>query len=144
MGYGVPAAIAAKLLEPARTVVCFAGDGCFMMNGQELATAAHHDLKILFIVINNEMYGTIRMHQEREFPGRVSGTSLKNPDFTVLARAYGFHAASVSTTAEFPAALEAALAAPGSALLELKLDPDAISPRTTITALRAALPADRR
>ncbi|HEY4161567.1 MAG TPA: thiamine pyrophosphate-binding protein, partial [Dongiaceae bacterium] len=144
MGYGVPAAIAAKLLEPARTVVCFAGDGCFMMNGQELATAAHHDLKILFIVINNGMYGTIRMHQEREFPGRVSGTSLKNPDFTVLARAYGFHAASVSTTAEFPAALEAALAAPGSALLELKLDPDAISPRTTITALRAALPADRR
>jgi acetolactate synthase-1/2/3 large subunit len=142
MGYGVPAAVAAKLVEPERPVVCFAGDGCFMMNGQELATAAQYGLKILFIVINNGMYGTIRMHQEREFPGRVSGTSLVNPDFTTLARAYGFHAASISTTAEFPDALEAALAAPRSAVLELKLDPDALSPRVTVSGLRAA--KDRR
>ncbi|WP_198516812.1 thiamine pyrophosphate-binding protein [Sinorhizobium meliloti] len=137
MGYGVPAAIAAKLIFPGRAVVAFAGDGCFMMNGQELATAARYGLKILFVVVNNGMYGTIRMHQEREYPTRISGTTLLNPDFITLASAYGFHAEAVERTEDFAAALERALAAPTSALLDLKLDPDAISPRTTITALRS-------
>jgi acetolactate synthase-1/2/3 large subunit len=138
MGYGVPAAIAAKLVDPARTVVCFAGDGCFLMNGQELATAARYRLKIVFIVVNNGMYGTIRMHQEREYPEHVYGTTLENPDFTVLARAYGMHAAHVTRTDQFEIAFERALAAETSALLELRLDPEAITPRTTITALRSA------
>jgi acetolactate synthase-1/2/3 large subunit len=138
MGYGVPAAVAAKLTDPARTVVCFAGDGCFMMNGQELATAARYGLKILFVVVNNGIYGTIRMHQEREYPGHVYGTTLENPDFAILARAYGMHAEHVERTDQFQAALERALAAETSALIELKIDPDAITPRTTITALRLA------
>src|ERR687897_1080495 len=89
MGYGLPAAIAAKLVHPDRPVVCFAGDGCFLMTGQELATAAQYELPVIWIVVNNGMYGTIRMHQERDYPGRVSGTDLKNPDFAALARAYG-------------------------------------------------------
>lgn len=138
MGYGVPAAVAAKIVAPERPVVCFAGDGCFMMNGQELATAARYGLKILFIVVNNGMYGTIRMHQERHFPGRTHGTTLQNPDFTMLARAYGMHAELVEKTEDFAPAFERAWAVEGAALLELTLDPDAISPRTTISALRAA------
>jgi acetolactate synthase-1/2/3 large subunit len=109
-----------------------------MMNGQELATAARYGLKILFIIVNNGMYGTIRMHQEREYPRRISGTGLHNPDFTVLAQAYGMHAERVDTTEDFPAAFERAWAAETSALLELTLDPEAITPRTTISALRAA------
>ncbi len=137
MGYGVPAAVAAKLLEPDRPVLCFAGDGCFMMNGQELATAARYQLKIIFIVINNGMYGTIRMHQEREYPGRVSGTMLCNPSFTKLADAYDMHAERVDRTVDFAPAFERAWAAEKAALIELTLDPDAISPRTTISALRA-------
>ncbi len=137
MGYGVPAAVAAKLVEPRRPVVCFAGDGCFMMNGQELATAARYGLKILFVVVNNGIYGTIRMHQEREFPGRVSGTTLHNPDFTTLARAYGMHAERVERTEDFEAAFERAWSAESAALLEVTLEPEAISPRTTISALRA-------
>lgn len=136
MGYGVPAAVAAKLTFPDREVVAFAGDGCFLMNGQELATAAQYDAKILFVVVNNGMYGTIRMHQEREFPRRVYGTALKNPDFAALARAYGLHGERVEDMADFDAALERSLAAPGSALLELVTDPNVISVRTTITALR--------
>ncbi|WP_449375631.1 thiamine pyrophosphate-dependent enzyme [Bosea thiooxidans] len=108
MGYGVPAAIAAKLTCPEREVVSVAGDGCFMMNGQELATAVQYGLKILFIVVNNGMYGTIRMHQERHYPTRVSGTALVNPDFVTLARAYGLHAERVEQTADFEAALERA------------------------------------
>ncbi|WP_102958116.1 thiamine pyrophosphate-binding protein [Mangrovicella endophytica] len=136
MGYGVPAAVAAKLTFPNREVVAFAGDGCFLMNGQELATAAQYDAKILFVVANNGMYGTIRMHQEREFPRRVYGTDLKNPDFAALARAYGLHGERVEDIAEFDAALERSLAAPGAALLELVTDPDVISVRTTIAALR--------
>ncbi len=136
MGYGVPAAVAAKLTHPERSVVAFAGDGCFLMNGQEIATAAQYDAKVLFVVANNGMYGTIRMHQERDFPARVHGTELKNPDFAALAKAYGLHGEKVTDISEFDAALERALAAPGSALLELIIDADAISIRTTITALR--------
>jgi acetolactate synthase I/II/III large subunit len=137
MGYGVPAAVAAKLVHPERTVISFSGDGDFMMTGQELATAAQYDLKITFVVVNNGIYGTIRMHQEREFPGRVSGTDLKNPDFAALARAYGFHGETVEATADFEAAFERAQSAKTAALIEVRIDPDAINPRTTLSAIRA-------
>jgi len=137
MGYGVPSAVAAKLVHPERPVVSFSGDGCFLMNGQELATAMQYDLKIVFMVVNNGMYGTIRMHQEREFPGRVSGTELKNPDFAALARAYGLHGEIVESTADFEPTFERAWNARTSALIELRLDPDAITPRTTLSAIRA-------
>ena len=137
MGYGVPAGVAAKLVHPERTVVTFSGDGDFLMTGQELATAAQYDAKVLFIVVNNGMYGTIRMHQEREFPGRVSGTALKNPDFAALARAYGLHGEIVEATADFEGAFERAQKAATSALIEVRIDPDAISPRTTLSAIRA-------
>ena len=137
MGYGVPAGVAAKLVHPQRTVVSFAGDGDFLMTGQELATAAQYDAKVLFIVVNNGMYGTIRMHQEREFPGRVSGTALKNPDFAALARAYGLHGEIVETTAQFEGAFERAQKAATSALIEVRVDPEAITPRTTLAAIRA-------
>ena len=137
MGYGVPAGVAAKLVHPDRTVIAFAGDGDFLMSGQELATAAQYGAKVIFIVINNGMYGTIRMHQERHYPGRVSGTSLSNPDFAALARAYGLHGEVVDKTADFEAAFERASNAKTAALLELRIDPDAISPRTTLSAIRA-------
>ena len=137
MGYGVPAAVAAKLVHPERTVISFSGDGDFMMTGQELATAAQYALKITFVVVNNGMYGTIRMHQEREFPGRVSGTELKNPDFAALARAYGFHGETVEATADFESAFERAQSAKTAALIEVRIDPDAINPRTTLSAIRA-------
>ncbi len=144
MGYGLPAAIAAKLVCPERPVVCFAGDGCFLMTGQELATAVQYGLEILFLVVNNGMYGTIRMHQEREYPGRVHGTGLENPDFAAYARSFGAHGETVRATAEFPRALERALSAGGPALIELVIDPDAITPRTTLTAIRSAALAKRR
>ncbi len=137
MGYGFPAAIAAKLRHPERIVVAFAGDGCFLMSGHELATAVQYGVNVVVLVINNGMYGTIRMHQERHYPGRVVGTDLVNPDFVALAHAYGAHGALVERTAEFAPAFEAALAAGRPALLELRTDPDAITPRTTLTALRA-------
>jgi acetolactate synthase-1/2/3 large subunit len=137
MGYGVPSGVAAKITHPNRTVVSFSGDGCFLMHGQELATAAQYDVKVLFIVVNNGMYGTIRMHQERNYPGRVSGTQLKNPDFAALARAYGLHGEVVDDTADFASALSRALAAKTSALIELRVDPEAITPRTTLSAIRA-------
>jgi len=137
MGYGVPAAVAAKITQPGRTVVSFSGDGDFLMTGQELATAAQYDAKILFIVVNNGMYGTIRMHQEREYPGRVSGTMLKNPDFAALARAYGLHGDIVEATADFEGAFDRAEKAETSALIEVRIDPDAINPRTTLSAIRA-------
>lgn len=137
MGYGVPAAVAAKVVHPERTVVSFSGDGDFLMTGQELATAAQYDLKITFIVVNNGMYGTIRMHQEREFPARVSGTMLKNPDFAALARAYGLQGEIVEATADFEAAFERAQKASTASLIEVRIDPDAISPRTTLSAIRA-------
>ncbi|ODT66632.1 MAG: thiamine pyrophosphate-binding protein [Pelagibacterium sp. SCN 63-23] len=136
MGYGVPAAIAASLVHSDRQVVCFAGDGCFQMNGQELATAVQYGAKVLFVVVNNGMLGTIRMHQEREFPERVHGTDLVNPDFVALARAYGLTAERVERTEDFAAVLQRALAAEGSALIELVTEKDAISHRTTIAAMR--------
>jgi acetolactate synthase-1/2/3 large subunit len=137
MGYGVPAAVAAKAVHPERTLICFAGDGDFLMSGQELATAMQYDLPIVILVVNNGMYGTIRMHQERHYPGRVVGTDLANPDFAAYARAFGAHGETVTETSEFPAALERALAAGTSALLELQIDSEAINPRTTLSRIRA-------
>ena len=123
MGYGVPAAIAAKIVEPERTVVCFAGDGDFLMSGQELATAVQERADVLFLVVDNGMFGTIRMHQEREYPGRVVGTSLTNPDFAAFAASFGVHGARVERTEELAPALERALAAGGPALLHLARRP---------------------
>jgi acetolactate synthase I/II/III large subunit len=137
MGYGVPAAIAAKAVHPERTVVCFAGDGCFLMSGQELATAVQYHLPVLFIVVNNGMYGTIRMHQEREYPGRAHGTSLVNPDFAAFARSFGAHGEVVEETEQFAPALARCLDAGRPALIELRIDPDAIAPHVTLSALRA-------
>lgn len=128
MGYGVPAAVAAKIVHPERVVVSFSGDGCFLMNGQELATAMHYGLAIIFIVVNNGMYGTIRMHQERHFPGRVYGTSLTNPNFADYARAFGASGEVVERTEDFAEAFERALRAERPALLELRVDPEAIMP----------------
>ena len=136
MGYGVPAAIAAKVADRKRTVVSYNGDGCYMMNGQELATAVHYGLNIIFIVVNNGMYGTIRMHQEREHPGRVHGTAFTNPDFPMLAKAYGAHGELVTETSQFAGALERSLAAGKPALIEIRIDPNAITPGTTLEALR--------
>ena len=138
MGYSVPAAIGAKIAFPDRMVVSMVGDGGFLMTGQELATAFHHGVAPIVLVFNNQMYGTIRMHQEREYPGRVYGTSLANPDFAALARAYGALGETVERTAEFAPAFERALAYGGPALLELRIDPEAITPRTTLSAIREA------
>ncbi|MFL5248535.1 MAG: thiamine pyrophosphate-binding protein [Myxococcales bacterium] len=137
MGYGVPAAIAAKSLHPDRIVIAFAGDGCFLMTGQELATAVRHRLAIVVIVVNNSQYGTIRMHQERHYPGRVHGTALVNPDFAAYARAFGAHGELVQATAEFAPAFDRALAAGGPALIEIRIPEDAITPSTTLAAIRA-------
>jgi acetolactate synthase-1/2/3 large subunit len=136
MGFGLPAALAAKLVHPGRTVVAVAGDGDFLMTGQELATAVQHRLGVVVLVVNNRMYGTIRMHQERAYPGRVIATDLVNPDFAALARAYGAHGEVVETTEAFPHAFQRALDADGPALLELRVDPEAISTATTLSALR--------
>jgi acetolactate synthase-1/2/3 large subunit len=138
MGYGVPAAVAAKIVCPDRAVVSFNGDGCFLMCGQEIATARQYDLPIIFIVVNNGTYGTIRMHQERFYPGRVIGTDLINPDFAALARSYGLHGDTVENTEDFAAAFEKAQAGGGPALIELKIEQDQISPRATLSALRDA------
>ena len=138
MGYGVPAAVAAKIVHPERVVVALAGDGDFLMTGQELATAVQYDLAVVTLVVNNGMYGTIRMHQERHYPGRVSGTDLVNPDFAALARAYGAYGATVERTDEFPAAFEEALASGRPALLELLVDPEALTPRQTLSEIREA------
>lgn len=137
MGYGTPAAVAAKRAFPERPVVAFAGDGCFMMHGQELATAMQYDLPILIIVVNNSMYGTIRMHQEREYPGRVSATALKNPQFSELAKTYGAHGELVERTEEFAPAFERAWQAGRAALIELRLDPEVINPVKTLSQIRA-------
>ncbi|WP_137939408.1 thiamine pyrophosphate-binding protein [Chitinivorax sp. B] len=136
MGYGVPAAVAAKITQPSRTVVAFAGDGCYMMNGQELATAVKYGASVIFIVVNNGMFGTIRMHQEREYPERVMATSLVNPDFVALAKAYGAHGELVTETGQFAVAFERALTAGKPALIEIQVDPEAITPNTTINQLR--------
>jgi acetolactate synthase-1/2/3 large subunit len=138
MGYGVPSGVAAGLVHPDRPVVAFAGDGDFLMTGQELATAAQFGSKVMFVVVNNGMYGTIRMHQEREHPGRVSGTDLRNPDFAALARAYGLHGEIVEKTADFEAAFERAWQAKTASLIEVRVDPEAITTRTTLSAIRAA------
>jgi len=138
MGYGVPAAIAAKAVHPERMVISWNGDGCFLMNGQELATAVQHDLPVVFIVVNNGMYGTIRMHQEREYPGRTIATDLKNPDFAALARAYGALGETVATTDEFVPAFQRAVAAKKPALIEIRLDPEALTPRATLSQIREA------
>src|SRR5208337_508263 len=137
MGYGVPAGIAAKLLHPGRTVVAFAGDGCFLMTGQEFATAVQYRAPVVFIVVNNGMYGTIRMHQERHFPGRVYGTGLVNPDFPAYARAFGGFGAIVEKTEEFAGAFEAAQASGLPSILELRLDAQAITPRQSLSEIRA-------
>jgi acetolactate synthase I/II/III large subunit len=138
MGYGVPAAVAAKLMHPSRTVVAFSGDGCFLMTGQEFATAVQYKAPVIFIVVNNGMYGTIRMHQERYYPGRVSGTDLVNPDFAAYARAFGGFGAVVAKTEDFPGAFEAALSSGLPSILELRIDPEAITPRQTLSEIRAA------
>jgi acetolactate synthase-1/2/3 large subunit len=138
MGYGVPAAIAAKLARPERAVVAFAGDGDFLMSGQELATAAQYGANAIFIVVNNGMYGTIRMHQEKHYPGRVIGTDLANPDFAGFARAFGAWGELVEETAQFGPAMERSLACGKPALIELRIDPQAITPNTTLDAIRAA------
>ena len=141
MGYGVPAAVAASLLYPQRTVINIAGDGDFLMTGQELATATGYGAgtaagALIVIVVDNGTYGTIRMHQEREYPGRVSGSDLFNPDFAALARAYGWSASVVDATAQFEPAFAAALAAKRPTLIHLKLDADVSTSRATLTAIR--------
>lgn len=136
MGYGVPAAVAAKLTCPERVVVSFSGDGCFLMNGQEIATAAQYGAHVIFVVINNGMYGTIRMHQERNYPGRVSGTELHNPDFAALAQAYGLHGEVVTATSEFAPAFERCLGMSRPSLIEVRVDPEALTPRLSLTQIR--------
>jgi acetolactate synthase I/II/III large subunit len=136
MGYGYPAAVAAKLAEPKRTVFALCGDGDFLMTGQEIATAAQYGAAFVAVVVNNGLYGTIRMHQEREYPGRVYGTDLRNPDFAAYARAFGGHGETVERTADFVPAFERASASGKPAIIELKIDPDAITPATTLSAIR--------
>lgn len=143
MGYGVPAAIAAKLRHPERVVVSLNGDGCFLMCGQELATACQYGVNVIFLVVNNGMYGTIRMHQEREYPARISGTELVNPDFAAYARSFGAEGEVVARTADFAPAFERALRAAKPSLIELRIDPEQISPRTTLSEIRAASLARR-
>jgi acetolactate synthase-1/2/3 large subunit len=142
MGYSVPSGIAAQIVDPARTVVVFAGDGEYLMNGQELATAVQYRAGVLIIVFNNSMFGTIRMHQERTYPGRVSGTGLHNPDFAALARAFGAHGEVVERTEEFAPALARALAHTREqslpALIELRYDGNLITPNATLDTLREA------
>ena len=136
MGYGLPAAVGAKRLYPERTVVCVAGDGDFLMNGQEFATAVQYDLPIIVLLMDNGMYGTIRMHQEREYPGRVIATALRNPDFAAYARAFGGFGATIERTEDFAAAFDAARASGKPAILHLKVDPEAITTATTLSAIR--------
>jgi acetolactate synthase I/II/III large subunit len=137
MGYGIPAAIAAKVVHPERPVVCVSGDGDFLMSGHELASAVQEEAPIVVLVVNNGMYGTIRMHQERLFPGRVVGTDLLNPDFAAWARAFGAHGDVVLRSDDFPDAFERALAEPRPSVLELRVDPEAITPRQTLSEIRA-------
>jgi acetolactate synthase I/II/III large subunit len=137
MGFGLPAAIGAARVFPKRTIVCFSGDGDFLMNGQEFATAVQYGLPIIVLLIDNGMYGTIRMHQERMFPGRVIATRLRNPDFAAYARAFGGHGETVEETAQFLPAYERALASGLPAIVHVKVDPEAITPTTTLAAIRA-------
>jgi hypothetical protein len=134
MGYGVPAAIAAKIAAPERCVVCFAGDGDFQMTGQELGTAIQYGAGVLFLVFNNGMFGTIRMHQEREYPQHESGSALHNPNFVALAQAYGYAATRITHTEQFEPALVQALAADRGTLIEVVLSPEVITTRGTLSA----------
>jgi acetolactate synthase I/II/III large subunit len=143
MGYGVPAAVAMKRLYPDRPVVCVAGDGDFLMNGQEFATAVQYGLPIIVLIADNGIYGTIRMHQEREYPGRISATDLRNPDFSAYARAFGGFGASVERTEDFPAAFKEAQASGQPAIIRLKIDPEAITPMTTLSKIRAKSLAEK-
>ena len=144
MGYGVPAAVAMKRLHPERQVICIAGDGDFLMNGQEFATAVQYDLPFTTIVFDNGMYGTIRMHQELEYPGRISATDLRNPDFAAYARAFGGFGVSVERTEDFPAAFRAAEASGKPAIVRLAIDPEAITPGTTLAKIRARAVAEKK
>jgi len=137
MGYGIPAAVAAKLVYPARSVLSISGDGCFLMNAQEIATAVQYGAAIVYLVINNSAYGTIRMHQEREYPTRVSGTDLRNPDFAAMARSYGLAGERITSTATFAPALERVLTSPTGGLIEVVTDIESLSVRTTLSKLRA-------
>ena len=137
MGYGVPAAVAAKVVHPDRVVVCVAGDGDFLMSAQELAAAVQERTSIVVLLVDNGMYGTIRMHQERQFPGRVVGTDLVNPDFVALAQSYGAYAERVERSADFADAFERALGAGRAALLHLPVDPEAITPSATLSEIRS-------
>src|SRR5262249_20930927 len=143
MGYGVPAAVAMKRLFPERQIVCLAGDGDFLMNGQEFATAVQYDLPFTTIVFDNGMYCTIRMHQERDYPGRISATELRNPDFPAYARAFGGFGISVERTDDFPAAFRAAEASRKPAIVRLAIDPESITPGTTLAKIRARALADK-
>jgi acetolactate synthase-1/2/3 large subunit len=136
MGYGYPAAVAAKLAMPERNVIALCGDGDFLMTGQEIATAVQYGAAFVALVVNNGLYGTIRMHQEREYPGRVFGTELKNPDFAAYARAFGAHGEVVERTEDFAPAFGRASTSGKPAILELRIDPDAITPATTLSAIR--------
>ncbi|HKA72028.1 MAG TPA: thiamine pyrophosphate-binding protein [Xanthobacteraceae bacterium] len=136
MGYGVPAAVAMKRINQQRTVICIAGDGDFLMNGQEFATAVQHDLPFVVVLADNRIYGTIRMHQEREYPGRIIATDLKNPDFVAYARAFGGFGIAVEKTADFGAAYEAAVKSGKPAIVHLKIDPEAVAPTMSLTAIR--------
>jgi acetolactate synthase-1/2/3 large subunit len=136
MGCGYPAAVAAKLTHPDRPVFALCGDGDFLMTGQEIATAAQYGANFVALVVNNGLYGTIRMHQEREYPGRAFGTDLKNPDFAAYARAFGGHGETVERTEDFAPAFERASRSGRPAIIELKIDPDAITPATTLSAIR--------
>ena len=138
MGYGLPAAVGAKRVSPTTPVICFAGDGCFMMHGQEFATAVQYDLPIVVLIVDNGMYGTIRMHQEKFYPGRISATHLKNPDFAAYAQAFGGHGERVEKTEDFAAAFDRAIKSSKPAIIHLITDPEAITPTTTISKLRAA------
>jgi acetolactate synthase I/II/III large subunit len=144
MGYGVPAAIAAKIVRPERTVVCFAGDGDFLMTGQELATAVQYNAPIVVVIVNNGMYGTIRMHQEKEYPGRVVGTELVNPHFAAFARAFGCVGEIVEDTAQFGPAFERCIASGKPAVIEVRIDPQAITPNTTLDKIRAQASAPKK
>ena len=144
MGYGVPAAVAMKRLYPDRKVIAFAGDGDFVMNGQEFGTAVQYDLPIIVIVADNGIYGTIRMHQEREYPGRISATELRNPDFAAYARAFGGFGVKVEATADFPGAFKAAEESGRPAIIHLKIDPEAITPITTLEKIRTKALASRQ
>lgn len=143
MGYGVPAAVAMKRVNPERTVVCIAGDGDFLMNGQEFATAVQYELPLVIVLADNALYGTIRMHQEREYPGRVIATDLKNPDFAAYARAFGGFGVSVEKTEDFGAAFEAAQKSGKPAIVHLKIDPEAVTPTMSLTAIREKALAGR-